>query len=98
MTDAFMAAPEEATLRESLEVVRRRIDKLGTREPTITHEGATRIVVQVPGLSDPRRLIDDLGKTGKMTFQLVDDGADIQQAMRGVVPIGDELLPKQKVK
>src|SRR5215469_15356231 len=98
MTDAYKTATQESTMGESLEVVRRRIDKLGTREPTITREGQTRIVVEVPGLSDPSQLIRNLGKTGKMTFQLVDETADPQMAQRGVVPIGDELLPQAKEK
>ncbi len=55
---------------QSIEVVRRRIDQLGTREPTIERQGDDRILVQVPGLSDPQHLIDLLGKTAKMTFQL----------------------------
>ena len=98
MTDAFKATTQDATMAESLEVVRNRIDKLGTREPTITREGDNRIVVQIPGLSDPSHVIDILGQTGKMTFQLVDEGADPAQAARGIVPIGDELLPQQKEK
>jgi SecD/SecF fusion protein len=98
MTDAYKTSTQAATMSNSLESVRKRIDKLGTREPTITAEGDNRIVVQVPGLSDPQRLIELLGKTGKMTFQLVDDAADIQQAERGIVPIGDELLQQQKGK
>jgi len=98
MTDAFKATTRDATMAESLEVVRNRIDKLGTREPTITKEGDNRIVVQIPGLSDPTHVIDILGQTGKMTFQLVDEGADPAQAARGIVPIGDELLPQQKEK
>jgi protein-export membrane protein SecD len=98
MTDAFKATTQDATMAESLEVVRNRIDKLGTREPTITKEGDNRIVVQIPGLSDPSHVIDILGQTGKMTFQLVDESADLTQAARGIVPIGDELLPQQKEK
>ncbi|MGD0190135.1 MAG: protein translocase subunit SecD [Rhizomicrobium sp.] len=95
MTDPYKASTLQTTMSDSLETVRKRIDSLGTREPTITQEGDSRIVVQVPGLDDPSRLIKLLGKTGKMTFQLVDDSADIQQAARGVVPIGDELLQMQ---
>jgi len=49
-------------------------------------------------LSDPSHLIAILGQTGKMTFQLVDESADPQQAVRGIVPIGDEMLPQQKEK
>ena len=92
MTDNFKTRTQGQILEESIETVRRRIDQLGTREPTIERQGEDRILVQVPGLSDPQRLIQILGKTAKMTFQLVDDTADLNQAQRGIVPIGDELL------
>lgn len=92
MTDNFKTRTQSQILDESIETVRRRIDQLGTREPTIERQGEDRILVQVPGLSDPQRLIQILGKTAKMTFQMVDDTADLQQAERGIVPIGDELL------
>ena len=92
MTDNFKTRTQGQILEESIEVVRRRIDQLGTREPTIERQGEDRILVQVPGLSDPGRLIKLLGTTAKMTFQLVDDSADLAEAEKGIVPIGDELL------
>ena len=92
MTDAYKTQTSQQIVSQSIEVVRRRIDQLGTREPDITRQGEDRILIQVPGLSDPKRLIDLLGKTAKMTFQLVDENANIEQAKRGIVPIGDELL------
>jgi protein-export membrane protein SecD len=92
MTDTYKTSTQDQILDESIEVVRRRIDQLGTREPTIERQGEDRILVQVPGLSDPGRLIRLLGTTAKMTFQLVDDSADLAQAAKGIVPIGDELL------
>jgi len=92
LTDAYAVQTRNQIVSQSIEVVRRRIDQLGTREPTITQEGEDRIVVEVPGLSDPDRLIKLLGTTAKMTFQLVDGSADVQAAERGIVPIGDELL------
>ncbi len=92
MSDNFKTRTQGQILEESIEVVRRRIDQLGTREPTIERQGEDRILVQVPGLSDPQRLISLIGKTAKMTFQLVDDTADMAQAERGIVPIGDVLL------
>ena len=61
-----------STIDQSIEIVRRRIDEMGTREPTIQRQGADRIIVQVPGLGDPQRLIDLIGKTAKMTFHLLD--------------------------
>lgn len=92
MSDRYKIQTEQQILNESIEVVRRRIDVLGTKEPTIERQGSDRILVQVPGLSDPDRLIKLLGTTAKMSFQLVDESADITQAMKGIVPIGDELL------
>jgi protein-export membrane protein SecD len=96
MTEGYLAQMRQQTVNQSIEVVRRRIDQLGTREPTIERQGEDRILIQVPGLADPQRLIEMLGKTAKMTFQLVDENANIDQAKKGVVPIGDELLPMDK--
>ncbi|HEX3944975.1 MAG TPA: protein translocase subunit SecD [Rhizomicrobium sp.] len=92
MTEGYVAEIRQQTVNQSIEVVRRRIDQLGTREPTIERQGEDRILVQVPGLSDPQRLIEMLGKTAKMTFQAVDENANPEQAQKGIVPIGDELL------
>jgi protein-export membrane protein SecD len=94
MTDAYKAQTKEEILEQSVEVVRKRIDEMGTREPTIIRQGDDRILIQVPGLSDPANLIKILNTTAKMSFQLVDESADPGQAARGIVPIGDELLPQ----
>ena len=59
-------------MQQSIEIIRRRIDELGTTEPTIQRQGATRILVQVPGLDDPQRLKALLGQTAKLNFHLVD--------------------------
>ena len=97
MTDAYQRQTQQEVVDQSIEVVRKRIDELGTREPAIERQGDDRIVVQVPGLSDPQHLKDILGKTAKMTFQLVDEAAERNGAsQRGVAPIGDEILPYQK--
>jgi preprotein translocase subunit SecD len=90
-TDAFTEQTRQQILEQSVEVVRRRIDALGTREPSITVQQPDRIVIEVPGLSDPARLIQIVGRTAKMTFQLVDEAADAQQPR--VAPIGDQILP-----
>ena len=92
MTDAYKNGTKNDIVNQSIEVVRRRIDQLGTKEPAIERQGDDRIVVQVPGLSDPERLIALLGTTAKMTFQLVDQSANVDEARRGIIPIGDELL------
>ena len=90
MADAFKTLTRQQVMDQSIEVVRRRIDELGTREPTIERSGEDRILVQVPGLQDPTRLKALLGKTAKMTFRLVDEQADPNAS---VPPIGDEILP-----
>ena len=92
MSDGFKTLTRKQVLDQSIEVVRRRIDALGTKEPTITQSGDDRIVVEVPGLQDPGELIRLLGKTAKMSFQLVDEQAD---PAAPVAPIGDEILPLQ---
>ncbi|XUU59626.1 protein translocase subunit SecD [Erythrobacter sp. HA6-11] len=75
------------------EVVRRRIDALGTREPTIIRQGDTRIVVQVPGLQDPDQLKDLLGQTAKLEFKLVCRNALPTQVQAGIAPVGCEIFP-----
>jgi protein-export membrane protein SecD len=92
MTETYINETNNDILSQSLEVVRKRIDQLGTREPQLSRQGDNRIVVQVPGLSDPKHLVELLGKTAKMTFQMVDETASIEQAQKGIVPIGSELL------
>jgi len=68
---------------QSIEIIRRRIDELGTKEPTIQRQGDSRILIQVPGLDDPKRLKDLLGTTAKMTFHLIDpfyDGSNVSRS------------------
>jgi preprotein translocase subunit SecD len=61
-------------LAQSIEIVRRRVDESGTKESTIARQGDDRILVQIPGLDDPSRIKDLLGRTAKLSFHLVDDG------------------------
>ncbi|HEY6870635.1 MAG TPA: protein translocase subunit SecD [Novosphingobium sp.] len=75
------------------EVVRKRIDALGTREPTIIRQGAQRIVVQVPGLKDPAALKALLGQTAKLEFKLVDGTASPADLAQGIVPPGSQIVP-----
>jgi SecD/SecF fusion protein len=90
MTEGYKTITKQQVMDQSLEVVRRRIDELGTKEPDITRSGDDRILVQVPGLQDPQELKNILGKTAKMTFQLVNETADPSAK---TAPIGDDILP-----
>lgn len=85
-----------AAVEQSLEIVRRRIDELGTREPSIQRQGADRIVVQLPGVKDPDRIKQLIGKTAKLTFHLVDDSTTANEAKGGRVPPGSVLLPSNE--
>jgi preprotein translocase subunit SecD len=80
------------SVEQSIQIVERRVNELGTVEPVIQRQGVDRILVQVPGLSDPERLIGILGKTAKLTFRLVDVNGNVEAAQRGQVPPDDELL------
>jgi protein-export membrane protein SecD len=91
MTEGYKTLTKLQIMEQAIEVVRRRIDELGTREPDITKSGDDRILVQVPGLQDPQQLKNILGKTAKMTFQLVDETADPSAR---TAPIGDDILPQ----
>ncbi|MFD2232417.1 protein translocase subunit SecD [Phaeospirillum tilakii] len=92
-TDQALKQRKLAAVDQSLEIVRRRIDQLGTREPSIQRQGQDRIVVQLPGVKDPDHIKSLLGKTAKLTFHLLDDTASVEDALRGRVPPGDMLLP-----
>jgi preprotein translocase subunit SecD len=84
------------SVEQSIQIVERRVNELGTVEPSIQRQGVDRILVQVPGLQDPSRLKELLGKTAKMTFRMVDTNVSAEQAQQGNLPPDDELLPNAK--
>ena len=92
-TEAGLDLAVTQAMDSATEVVRRRIDEMGTREPTIIRQGDDRIVVQVPGLDDPQALKDLLGKTAKLEFKLVDTSALAADVQQGIAPPGSEIVP-----
>ncbi len=80
-------------VQQSIEIVRRRIDETGVVDPQITQQGDSRIVVQLPGISDPNRIKELLGQTAHMTFQLVDETANPNSG--APPPPGVDYLPMQ---
>ena len=74
------------------DIVRKRIDALGTKEPTIARQGSDRILVEVPGVGDPSQLKALIGKTAKLEFKLVDVTADPAKVAAGQAPVGDQIL------
>ncbi|MDX2027153.1 MAG: protein translocase subunit SecD [Alphaproteobacteria bacterium] len=93
MSDARIRERKLSAMDQSVEIVRRRIDETGTREPSIQRQGENRILVQLPGVDDPQRIKDLLGQTAKLTFRFVDETANPAEAQMGRAPPGTELLP-----
>jgi preprotein translocase subunit SecD len=79
-------------MEQALETIRNRIDQLGVRETTIAQEGTDEILVQLPGIQDPERAKELIGKTGVLQFKLVDDNHSVSDALRDGPPPGDEIL------
>src|ERR1700761_3591270 len=80
------------TIEQSIQIVEKRVNELGTVEPVIQRQGTDRILVQVPGLQDPTHLKELLGKTAKMEFRMVDTTVPPDQAQAGRVPPDSEVL------
>src|ERR1700722_278407 len=90
LSDAAIQLKAQQAVEQSIEIVRRRIDETGINEPSIQVEGRDRILVQLPGLGDPDRIIKLIGSTAKLTFRMVDTSPEAE-AGRG--PLGSEMLP-----
>jgi preprotein translocase subunit SecD len=84
------------TIEQSIQIVERRINQLGTVEPLIQRQGTDRILVQVPGLQDPTELKRILGQTAKMEFRMVDPSVSPDQAQQGRVPADSEVLMSEQ--
>jgi preprotein translocase subunit SecD len=87
-------ATDDRTMQQSVEIVRRRVDEAGTREPTIQRQGADRILIQVPGIGSAQELKDLIGTTAQLTFQPVvgraDSAEERVEARQEVLPSLDE--------
>ena len=94
LSEAERLAMDDRTVRQSLEIIRRRIDEVGTREPTIQRQGTDRILIQVPGIGSATELKEIIGTTAQLTFQPVvsrtNDGSTRAGAGNEVLPSIDE--------
>ncbi len=97
ITLAYSEAQKEEMVKDALarsvEIVRRRIDALGTKEPSIQSQGGKYILVQLPGVDNPERIKELIGQTAKMTFHLVNENVSPDQLASGRAPNGTEFLP-----
>ncbi len=85
-----------SALNQSIEIVRRRIDDVGTKEPTILQRGEKRILVELPGLKDPERIKNLLGKTAQLNFRLVEDNEEFG-VEKLVSEIGEQLNVSKRI-
>src|SRR4029079_13547742 len=92
VTQAAVTERIRQTIEQSIQIGERRVTQLGTVEPLIQRQGADRILVQVPGLQDPSRLKELLGRTAKLDFRMVDVSIPAEQALQGRVPPDSEIL------
>lgn len=92
LTDEGVKYRTTTAARQSIEVIGRRVNELGTTEPIVQQQGDDRVLVQVPGLQDPQRLKDILGQTAKLTFQMVDQSMSAQEALNGRPPAGSTIM------
>lgn len=90
--EAALRTRKKSALAQSIEIVRRRVDEMGTAEPFIQQQGDDRILVQLPGVQDPARIKNMLGKTAKLQFRLV----DVSIAADPLKPVpGMDILPEE---
>ena len=87
----------DEAVSQSIEIVRRRIDELGTTEPNIQRQGEDRVLVQIPGFDDPQRVRELLGRTARLTFHMVDLAATAGARPGMDVPAGRLLAPSVEV-
>ena len=91
-TEQGLADRMQSIVQQSIEVIRRRVDELGTTEPNIQRQGNDRILVEAPGESDPQRLKDLVGQTAQLTFHMVDTSMSAEQALQSRPPVGTIIL------
>jgi preprotein translocase subunit SecD len=88
---------KKSAVEQALETIRNRIDQFGVAEPTIQLQGEDRILIQLPGIKDPKRALDLIGKTALLEFKIVDDENSLDDALKGKVPPDDEVLYQREV-
>jgi preprotein translocase subunit SecD len=92
-TEAAMIERTRGTIDQSVPIIEKRINELGLVEPTVQRQGTDRILVQVPGLGDPQKLLEILGKTAKLEFRMVDTQVNAEEAAQGRgLPSDSEVL------
>lgn len=95
-SDKWVKVSRTQVIDQSLEIVDRRVNESGTKEPIIQRQGEKRILLQVPGLADPEHLKRLLGRTAKMTFHMVNEAVPPEDIERGIVPPGTRIVSEDE--
>ncbi|MCJ7663276.1 MAG: protein translocase subunit SecD, partial [Desulfobacterales bacterium] len=88
---------KKSAIDQALETIRNRVDQFGVAEPDISRQGENMILVQLPGIKDPERAKELIGKTALLEFKLVDEEYDVGRALAGDIPFGDVILYEREV-
>jgi preprotein translocase subunit SecD len=83
---------KKSAVDQALETIRNRIDQFRVSEPEIIRQGTDQILIQLPGIKDPQRAVELIGKTALLEFKLVDEEGNLDEALRGAIPPGDVIL------
>ncbi len=97
LDEEYLETIKRFAFEQSLETIRNRIDQFGVTEPHIIPQDRNRILVQLPGIDDPQRAVNLIGKTALLEFKLVDDDFSIDEALRGNIPKDREILYGTKI-
>ncbi len=90
-TPEYAKSIETLTMDQALKTIRNRVDQFGVAEPDIRKQQGNRIIIQLPGLADPKRAISIIGRTAHLEFKLVDETADAKAVAKGIAPMESEL-------
>ena len=97
LSDREIENIKDYAVRQALETMRNRVDQFGVSEPTLQRQSGNRILIQLPGVEDPERAIALLGKTARLEFKMVDETANLQDAVAGKLSPGTQLLYERNV-
>jgi preprotein translocase subunit SecD len=92
-----IAEIKKSAIDQALETIRNRVDQFGVAEPDISRQGENMILIQLPGIKDPERAKELIGKTAILEFKLVDEEYDVGRALAGNIPFGDVILYERVV-
>ena len=92
MNSKAMDRTKQMAVDQALETIRNRVDQFGVSEPDIRPQADNRLLIQLPGIKDPQRAIALIGKTALLEFKLVDEENSVEEALKGNIPPGDEIL------